>query len=151
MQCTLAAPVVIQTVSSGATVQNMSIINSIQSQIPSKKKKKKRQALAQALTLDCIGAQGTHLPVWFTDNPNTGNTSDGGRVHSSDYAFVQMLSDYVSRLFVLGLSSESVGDYYCRSEISGDSTGFFLTNGVLINRPLNFHHYKLLRLIRNQW
>lgn len=89
---------------------------------------KRGSPVENSLYIDCVASQGNHEPMWITLNPTVGGTTGIISVINGSYG-VQMLSDYMARLYFSYFDQEYIGVYRCLSAKSGKFAEIFITTG----------------------
>lgn len=89
---------------------------------------KRGSPVENSLYVDCDASQGNHQPMWVTLNPSVGGPT--GIISAGNDSFgVEILSDYMARLFFNYFDPTFEGVYRCLSAQSGNFVEIFITTG----------------------
>ena len=89
---------------------------------------KRGSPIENSLYVDCDASQGNHQPMWVTLNPSVGGTTGVISAGNDSYG-VEILSDYMARLYFNSFDQAFEGVYRCLSAQSGNFVEIFITTG----------------------
>lgn len=89
---------------------------------------KRGSPVENSLYVDCDASQGNHQPMWVTLNPSVGGPTGIISAGNDSYG-VEILSDYMARLYFNSFDRAFEGVYRCLSAQSGNFVEIFITTG----------------------